>query len=759
MLNLAAGFSQSEYTLTRSLRFRASASAYLNRTPAAGNRQIWTWSGWVKRGALGAFRTLFSAGTSNTEYSQIRFNSADTFSYVSASGGTTYINLTSSAVYRDTAAWYHIVISYDDAQATASNRVKIYVNGTQITAFSTATYPPQNYQDFINGTSDHKIGRFAPSAGDYFDGYMAETYFIDGQALTPSSFGETNALTGVWQPKAYTGTYGTNGFYLDFEDTSSVAALGTDSSGNGNTWTVNNVSLTAGVTYDSMTDVPTLTSATTANYAVLNPLTSDGTISNANLTIAWASGNSSKPATIGVSSGKWYCELLLDSSPSNAMFAGIIPASMNPSASYPGSTSGGYGYFGDGQKYFNGASSAYGTAISVNDIVGIAFDADSGKLWFSRNGTWQASGDPAAGTNAAFTSIPAGTWFLSAGHSGTCTLSANFGQRSFAYTPPTGFVALNTFNLPTATILKGSNNFNIALDTGANIKTTTEALFSGSQFFEWIKDYVNSNDNQLTNSVTGTSNILVSNSGNAETTYVTPSGNSVGWAWKAGSTSGSNTNGSITSTVSVNSSAGFSIVSFNATGSAATVGHGLGVAPEFIMAKRRNSGDWWATYSQAKGNTGTMFLNQTTDDVQSIYWNNTSPTSSVFSIGTYYASSAPVLAYCFASIDGYSKFGSYIGNGSTDGTFVYTGFRARYIMIRKVGNGFWLIYDTSRNTYNVVDNQIYANLAQIDPPSATFDILSNGFKLRSSDSNRNANGSTIFYAAFAENPFKNSLAR
>ena len=452
--NLLLGSGDEGYNLTRSLRFRSSATAYLSRTPAsASNQQKWTWSGWVKRGQLGVLKQLFSAGSGTTTF-QMYFNgsgggasSTDGIELYANNSGTQVLYYTSTAVRRDPASWYHIVLAVDTTQATAGNRVLLYVNGASVPDVTGVTVPAQNTNLAVNSTAAHYIGQF--NSSNYFDGYLTEVNFIDGQALTPSSFGETDLITGVWKPKAYSGTYGTNGFELQFTDNSAAtaAAIGKDSSGNGNNWTPNNISVTAGATYDSMTDVPTLTSATAANFAVLNPITSDGTISNANLTIDWASGNSSKPATIGVTSGKWYCEITLVAASSNAILVGIIPASMIPSASYPGSASGGYGFFGDGQKYFNGAGSAYGSAVSVGQIVGIAFDLDNGKLWFSINGTWQASGDPAAGTNAAFTSIAAGTWFLSAGHSGACTLSANFGQRPFSYTPPTGYVALNTYNL------------------------------------------------------------------------------------------------------------------------------------------------------------------------------------------------------------------------------------------------------------------------------------------------------------------------
>ena len=221
---LSANTPSGAYNLTKSLRFRSSASAYLNRTPSsASNRTTWTWSAWVKRGTLGSAQMLLSAGVSQPatdNLTVLKFESTDTLRF----GGyesATFKELNTTQVFRDPSAWYHIVAVLDTTQATSSNRMKLYVNGSQITSFGTANYPTQNYQFGVNNNQTHNIGRYyydTVSNPSYFDGYMTEINFIDGQALTPSSFGENNATTGVWQPKKYTGTYGTNGFYLKFTD-------------------------------------------------------------------------------------------------------------------------------------------------------------------------------------------------------------------------------------------------------------------------------------------------------------------------------------------------------------------------------------------------------------------------------------------------------------------------------------------------------------------------------------------------------------
>ena len=435
--------------VNNSLRFRSSASAYLNRTfktPTSGT--TWTWSGWVKRGILtagtGTAQQLFSAGSATAFF---RFSTTDTL----ISGWTGASNLETTAVYRDPAAWYHIMLVVDTTQATSSNRVKYYVNGVQITAFSTTDYPTQNSTTTINSAVAHNIGAYQ-SASQFFDGYLTEVNFIDGQALTPNSFGTFNSY-GVWQPITYGGSYGTNGFYLPFSNTASPTTLAYDFSPNGNNWTPNNISTTTGVTYDSMTDVPTLTSATAANYPVLNPLTPpiDATLSNANLSIAYGSAVSRTgiAATMGMTTGKFYWEVTVTASsvsPSNAAI-GISNTTDNSSVStgigyYPGYTSGGWGYDGaQGYKYNNASGVAYGATYTTNNVIGVAFDATAGSLTFYKDNVSQG---------VAYSGLAAGTYFPAVGDGGsgtTLSFAVNFGQRPFSYTPPTGFVGLNTYNM------------------------------------------------------------------------------------------------------------------------------------------------------------------------------------------------------------------------------------------------------------------------------------------------------------------------
>jgi hypothetical protein len=775
------------YNLTKSLRFRSSASAYLNRTPgSASNRQTWTWSAWVKRGVLGSRQALFCGGSNatSTDHTYIEFSSSNIIMVESYASASSLFNLQTSAVYRDPSAWYHIVYVLDTTQATSTNRVKLYVNGTQVTAFSSATYPSQNYSGGVNTVSPQTIGSYSADFGPfYFDGYMADVNFVDGQALTASSFGSTNATTGVWQPAPYTGTYGTNGFYLPFTNITSTTTLGYDTSGNGNNYTTNNFSLTTGATYDSMTDVPTLTSATVANYCVLNPLDYNvnniPTITNGNLTYTTNSAIGAR-STIAMSSGKWYCEVRPTST---GNMLGIISSSASlTGVSYPGSTATGYGYYSDnGNKYNNNSNSAYGATYGNGDVIGIAFDADAGTLTYYKNNTSQGT---------AFTGLTSGPYSFVFGN-GTSTGSFNFGQQPFVYTPPSGYKALNTYNLPDSTIVKGNKYMDATLYTGTLLSNAITNTASFKPDLVWIKSRSLATDNKLTDSVRGATKALISNTTGTETTdsqgltsfnsngftvgtdtnYNTLSATYVGWQWQAnqGSTS-SNTNGSITSTVSANTTAGFSIVTYTGTGTNGTVGHGLGVAPKMIILKSRNPADSWLVYHVGCPTpaTNTLILNLT-DAVQtsSNNWNSTNPTSSVFSVynpgsGGYSNGSGYLyVAYCWTNIAGFSAFGNYTGNGSSDGAFVYTGFRPKYVIIKRTDTANdWYILDSARNLYNPETLLLSsdANSADYDN-GATLDFVANGFKIKNAGGAFGASGGNYVYAAFAENPFKNALAR
>jgi hypothetical protein len=460
----------SGYTISRSLRFNSADSAYLSRTPAsAGNRKTWTWAGWVKRAALGSLQKVFGAGSdfTNAGITYLEFDSADRlgfFHYALNSGGYIWQKY-STQVFRDPSAWYHICIAYDSDNATAGDRARLYVNGSRVTAFAASSDPSSGYQAQVNNSTQTHYHSGYGSSDQFFSGYLADIHFIDGQALDPTSFGEFSATTGVWMPKAYTGTYGTNGFKLDFSDNSAATAttLGKDAAGSNN-WTPNNLSVTAGAGNDSLIDVPVngsevdtgLGGQVRGNYCTWNPLDkgSNVTLTNGNLDVSTNSTWNSVRATFGITSGKWYWEYTMTAAGYTMVGVGTRVIDL---AGYIGQSSAGYAYYSlNGNKWNSGSAASYGNSFTTNDVVGVAFDADAGKIWFSKNGTWQASGDPAAGTNAAYTSIPSSAYFPTISQDNSLPASTggtlNAGARSFAYTAPSGFKALCTANLPAGTI-------------------------------------------------------------------------------------------------------------------------------------------------------------------------------------------------------------------------------------------------------------------------------------------------------------------
>lgn len=739
------------YGISNSLRFRASGNTYLTRTPAsAGNRKTWTWSGWVKRGTLsGTLNILDAYLIDNNAETEFRF-SGDVLQFYTYTNPSYSLSASTSAVFRDPFAWYHLVLFVDTTQATSSNGIKIWINGAQqVLTFSAYT---RNASTYINDAVFHRIGRNATGAYP-LDGYIAEVNFIDGQALDPSYFGEQDS-DGVWVPKKYTGTYGTNGFYLDFKDGTSLTTLGYDAASS-NDWTLTNHSLTAGANYDWMIDTPT------NNYAVLNPIGAfkttafPATISEANTKLTGVSAtNRWTTVSQHIESGKWYAEFILLSAPTVSGCAVQINT---------GATDSQWNFY-NGQIYVNSSLIGTYSTCTTNDVVGVAIDRDSNTIAFYKNGVLVYTASSVNGGTMRLQYFT-GSTDVAIVLTGKAPLhaSATYDTASggyFRYIPPTGFKALCTANLSAVSITKPSDHHTVKLDTGANIKSTCEATYAS--FLEWIKDRANANNHQLIDSVRGTSAVLQSNSTGAETTYTAPTGTSVGWVWKANGSGTTNNNGSITSTVSANTAAGFSIVTFTGTGANATVGHGLGVAPKMILVKPRNIANGWYCYHAILGATKYMALEGTSAATTlSTVWNNTEPTSSVFSIGPAVSTNTQV-AYCFAEIPGYSKFDSYTGNGSTDGPFVYCGFRPKFLLIKKTsGTSNWSIIDTARDANNIGDNPLLPNSANAESTStstsgAYLDVTSNGFKLRGTSSDINDSAGTYIFAAFAEHPFGGS---
>ena len=770
----------------KSLRFNEDDNAYLSRTPAsAGSRKTWTYSTWVKVSRV-AYNNLFSNLVNNDNglyvfWSNSRFYIQDS----SLSGGANVY--TERTHFRDFSAWYHLVISYDTTQATASNRVRMYINGVQETLLG--TQPNQNIDGWWNSTETCFIGRQTNNIDLYdFHGYMADIYFVDGSALDASSFGAFDD-NGVWQAAEYSGTFGTNGFHLlDFANESTV---GHDSSGNENDFTANNISTTAGAGNDVLFDVPVNGTQTdsgaggevSGNYCTLSPLLnpSSSTLSNGNLQISTSSSGYGKVnGTIGVSSGKFYWEIYIDSKPRDVI-VGIETPEVSSINTYTGNSAGSIGWYHGGSIYENGGFTSYngGATYGAGDYIGVALDMDAGTLVFYKNGVSQGT----AKTGLSGTFLPS----VCDGSSvtGGNVYILNFGQRAFEHAAPSNFKCLNTASLPTPTIADGSDYFAATAYSGTGAARSVTTGFSPD--LVWIKHRGYTYSNLLYDQIRGATKFLSSNTTNQEATdsdsltAFTSDGFSLGtkeavnennesliaWAWDAGSSTASNTDGDITSNVRANQTAGFSIVSYTGSGTAGdTIGHGLNAAPEMIIIKNRDSASNWPVGHQGLDSsspwTKNLYLNSqgALSTLQSI-WNNTAPTNSVFTVGassTTNNNGSAYIAYCFAPVAGYSAFGSYIGNNSADGPFIHLGFKPAFIMLKSSSNtANWLILDTARDTFNVARFALVPNSTLSESVSGfdTLDVLSNGFKLRNTSGSFNFTTSySYIYAAFAENPFQ-----
>jgi hypothetical protein len=738
---------------------------------------------------------LFSTTAGASQF-YFRFDSNNRFSIEQS----TVVLLQSKEYIRDIGAWYHFVVRIDTTQANANDRVRVYKNGVKVAYYQTGTAPSQNADlQWNQGGIGHYIS--GHGSGEYFDGVVTEVHSIDGQSLDASYFGETDLDTGVWKPIEYTGSYGTNGFYLNFKNPATTVTLCADQSGNGNNWGANNISLSAGSTYDSMQDVPTLTSEDAGNYATLNPLSASAgglTFSNGNLTVTPTVFRKNCKASITLpNTGKYYWEWTFNSTTgASAIYnPSIAPITSTADSSLEGAGLYAFWVYTSSSLYvkYNNTLVRPTQAVtwSTSDVMQFAVDMDTRRVWLGKNNAWfdtstGTTGNPSAGTNYLATLSSDYDYAPSvAGETTGITSNVNFGQRPFTYTPPTGYKALNTYNLPDPTIADGEDYFNAVTYTGDGASNHAVTGIGFQPDFVWLKNRNSAQNYSSYDVIRGATKILYSNLTNAESTDLnslksfdsdgftvgsTSAVNSGGdpfisWNWKANGSGVSNTDGSITSTVSANTSSGFSVVTYTGTGANATVGHGLGTGLGMLIVKGRSVVDAWAVWHDYAGSNGQFLKLNGTDALitQANVFNSTDPTSSVFSLGTngqVNGSGQTYVAYAFAPIEGYSAFGSYTGNGSADGPFVYTGFRPAWLMLKRtdVANG-WPVIDTKRDTYNVMGNYLYPNTSGAEATYYYADFTSNGFKLKATDAGVNASGGTYIYAAFAENPFKYSLAR
>jgi hypothetical protein len=462
------------FDVANSCRFNRADSPNLTKTPSSsGDLRKWTWSCWVKRSSISnGSQTMFNAGSSANN--QIRFDSDDTINFYQWNSGYT-ARLATNQKFRDVSAWYHIVAHWDTDNGTAGDRMKLFVNGTEVTSFATDTNPSQNLDSYFGASGTALYVGDKGNGNEEMDGYLAEVVFIDGQNLAPDQFGEFDSDSGIWKPIDVSGlTFGTNGFYLDFEDSS---ALGNDAAGSNN-FTVNN-----------LTAIDQSTDTCINNFATMNPLDvslpSTFALSEGNLDALLngfsSSGGNTYPrafSTFQLTSGKWYAECKI----TEENDSGIIGISARTAISYVnlggtnydwlGINAHDYRYYHDGTKMNNNSSSSYGTTWDGGDTIGIFLDLDNLAVYFSLNGTVQASGDPTSGssrTNAAFNltavaSTPNGAYKIGIGTQGDANQTQgqwNFGSPPYAIssgnTDPNGFgnfeystqgyYALNTKNL------------------------------------------------------------------------------------------------------------------------------------------------------------------------------------------------------------------------------------------------------------------------------------------------------------------------
>jgi len=616
--------------------------------------------------------------------------------------------------FRDPSAWYHIVVVIDTTNATAADRIKIYVNGSEITSFTISNDLTLNADYGINQALQHGIGRYEDTAGSYFNGYLTEINFIDGQALTPSSFGETDAITGRWKAKAYSGTYGTNGFYL---------------------WTPNNFSVTAGAGNDSLVDSPTnygtdsgVGGEVRGNYCTWNPLVPGDSATNGNLDVT----NDTARGNQELMKYNSYWEV---TSTGGTCLAGIISTAATSTVTV-------------------GSAKTFGFKLSTAGVFEYANVTDGSS--FTSQAT--ATTPPLA--------------YASTGASITASLNA--GQRPFVATAPTGFKALCTTNLPRPTIQKPSKYMDVVTYTGTGASNSISSL-GFSPDLVWIKNRGTTTSHAIYDTTRGTQAQLSSDTTGDEVTSSTGLTAFGSNGFTIGTSSLVNTSGTQYVAWAWDEApiAGMDIVSYTGNGANRTIAHGLGVVPKMMIVKARvtaSTDQGWPVYHTgvaSDAETDYLLLNSTAAaaDLNTV-WNDTAPTSSVFSVGTnalVNTNNDTYIAYLFAEVEGFSKFGSYTGNGSADGPFVWCGFSPKYLLIKRTdaAGQNWVIFDTARKSINDSNRTILfaeASTAETTDANPT-DIISSGFKVRNTGTGGNASGGTYIFAAFAESPFKYARAR
>jgi hypothetical protein len=733
----------------------------------------WTIEGWFYVTNWNTDSFIWNHYEDGNNYLGVRVISGGDLNVIArtTSGYTQNIDFTS--VNLSTSTWTHLAIVRD----TSAGNFVIYKDGVSVGTSADATA-------MANVTGTARINDDRKNSA-YWTGYLDEFRVSD-----------VARYTGTFTPSTTEFTSDSNTLLLIHSNW--TGGLGADSSGNGNTFTMNNI-----VATDQVVDSPT------NNFATMNPIASvaAGTasvISEGNLKIVFdSSGMQLTPGTIGVSSGKWYWEGYVVSKSGDTQYFGVMnsssPVDVNIENINPGCS-----YMSDGQRKLNGSSSSYGDSYTTGDIIGVALNLDDNEVKFYKDNTVQDSGTAISITADTYVPVigrgsSTSTWVYNFGSDSSFAANKTAqgnqdgnGKGDFYYTPPTGFLALCADNLPDPAIELPGENFNTIAYAGDG---TSPRSFTGVGFqpdFVWSKNRSDTDNHHLFDSVRGALKGIQSSTTNQESSspssgYLTSfdsdgstwqDGTSSGanynintelyvhWNWKAGTTFDPTSDGSIASaTGKSNSAAGFSIVKYTAENAVKTIGHGLSQAPTLILQKTLVSGQWECYYLREDGSDGVLFLDQTGagEAAGSGYWNDTNPTSSVFTVGTGSGTGGGTddhIAYCFHSVEGYSKVGSYEGNAAADGAFVYTGFRPAFLIAKNSGASGkpWVMYDDKRDTYNEMYKQLVANdNAAANTSEGRLDFVSNGIKWRIGDSYHN-DGSFI-YIAFAANPFKYSNAR
>ena len=777
--------------IERSLRFRSGSSSNLEKiNSSAGNRRTMTYSFWFKRVKIN-FQTILRGKQAASDRHGLDLLSDGGFRFWgNAYNASPLFHVQPSRLLRDLNAWYHLVLSIDTTQSTASDRVKFYINGDLITDFGTTSYPDQNESLYLNDACRQTWG--VEDGG--IDIYFADIHFIDGYQYDASYFGYTESQTGIWRPKKYEGTYQDNSYHLDFSDPTSLDTLGIDKSPLGNDYAAEGFQVSAGYNQDTLLDTPT------KEYSILNNLhhnSSNTTFSNGNLYASIPASNTNGKAfgTIPIKTGKWYWEVLYNQAGGNGdyLYVGLCDSF----ATFGGGTPFYRAVRGaDGEQYPNTGSTE--ARFTTNDIINVAVDLDAGKWYIGRNGTYWYSGDPVAGTgfvhsdlisaNASTTTEGLIPFFYNATSAAGQQFSVNFGQRPFSYTPPSGFKEINLSNLPlnVPSIIRPQKHFDTILYTGNGSSQTIGGLEFAPDWV-WIKIRSQSYDHAVFDTIRGATKDLEPNQTSAEQTRqmltaFTSDGFSVGndtqanksgdtfvaWCWKAGGAAVSNTDGTVTTTVSANPEAGFAILTYDGGGNNSTMGHGLGAVPACIIVKRRNSSGsggarGWAFFHQSLPTDKPLRLNSNTSQLtEPQFFREDLMSTTVWGANgdydTCYEGYA-YIAYVWAEIPGYSKFGKYIGNGSSDGVYVHLGFRPSWILVKNASSAKdWIMMDSTRSTENVMNDYFLPNSNSSEGTGSStiqVDFLSNGFKWRGSSSGNdyiNESGSSFVYMAFAEQP-------